>query len=64
MEVESEETHLESIALFVNGQRLSSSSRPLFMRPHTQATYDFVVPGVTNGFVDLEVEATGYYDPL
>jgi hypothetical protein len=64
MEVENETTHLESLRLFVNGAALDATRPALRMGPRTQVAMDFVVPNVTNGFVDVEIEATGWYDPL
>jgi hypothetical protein len=64
MEVENETTHLESLRLFVNGASLGATRPALRMGPQTQVEMGFVVPGVTSEFVDVEVEATGWYDPL
>ena len=64
MEVEDEMTHLESLRVFVHGAALANRVAPLRMGPRTQVAMDFVVPNVTNGFVDVDVEATGWYDPL
>jgi hypothetical protein len=64
IEVENEVTHLESLRLFVNGSPLGAPRSALRMGPHTQVALDFAVPNVTSGFVDVEVEATGWYDPL
>jgi len=63
VEIEREETHLESLVLRVNGRELSRSPA-LRLGPHTEATLSYDVPGVRGGFVDVEVEATGYYDLL
>jgi hypothetical protein len=74
VEIEREATHLDALVLRVNGQRLVASSNALDrddgtelrLGPRTQATVTYRVPGAANpdGFVDVEVEATGYYDPL
>ena len=64
MEVEREVTHLESLRLFVNGASLGTTHSALRMGPRTQVVMDFVVPNVTNGMVDVEIKATGWYDPL
>lgn len=63
-EIEREETHLESLVLRVGGRALARTSPPLRLGPGTQTTMSFAVPGVADGVVDVEVEATGYYDPL
>ncbi len=64
MEVEEEDTHLESLVVRVNGRALAAESLvALELHPHTQATVRYVVEDVAARFVDVEVEATGYYDP-
>jgi hypothetical protein len=64
MEVEEEDTHLEALVIRVNGRALVAESRTaLELHPHTQATLSYLVEDDAVGFVDVEVEATGYYDP-
>jgi len=64
VEIEPEETHLESLVLRANGHvlRSTTSERELRLGPNTQATLSYLVPGVSDGLVDVEVETTGYYD--
>jgi hypothetical protein len=73
VEVEQEQTHLDSLVLRVSGRRLVPAAGSVLARddgaelrlgPHTQATVTYAVPGVTDGVVDVEVSASGYYDPL
>lgn len=70
MEVEQEDTHLDKLVLRMGGKELVPESvlarddgAELRLSPHTQSTVTYTVPGMTSAFVDVEVEATGYYDP-
>jgi len=64
MEVEEEDTHVDALVLRASGHELTPDARTaLDLAPHTQVTLSYIVPGVSSGFVDVEVEATGYYDP-
>lgn len=74
VEIEREETHLDSLVLRVGGRRLVATAGALErddgaeveLGPHTQITATYRVPraAASHGFVDVELEATGYYDPL
>jgi len=69
VEIERERTHLASLVLRANGRRLVATAGALDggdveLGPRTQVTATYRVPGMNEGFVDVEVEATGYYDPL
>jgi len=63
MEVEEEDTHLESLVVRVDGHALRAESHAAVeLRPHTEVTLTYDVPEGAAQLVDVEVEATGYYD--
>lgn len=73
IEVEQEESHLDRLVLRVDGRELVPAPRSALAKddgaevrlgPHTQVTVTYAVPGHADGFVDVELEATGYYLPL
>ncbi len=65
MEVEDETTHLEKLSLRIDDREIAPEkmSRELRLDRGTQATLTFAVPNIVDGYVDVDVIATGYYDP-
>ncbi|HSQ63051.1 MAG TPA: hypothetical protein VLM85_07535 [Polyangiaceae bacterium] len=73
IEIEQEVSHLDRLVLRVDGRELAPAPRSALarddgvevtLRPHTQVSVAYAVPGRSDGFVDVELSATGYYDPL
>jgi hypothetical protein len=74
VEVEREITHLDRLVLRVGGRDLAplgagaalavDDGTEVTLPPRTEVGMTYAVPGVRDGFVDVEVAATGWYDPL
>jgi hypothetical protein len=74
VEVEQEITHLDRLALRWGGHDLApvgagaalarDDGSEVTLPPRTEVGMTYAVPGVRDGFVDVEVVATGWYDPL
>lgn len=70
MEIEDETTHLDALVLRVGDRELrpemalaKDDGVELRLDRGTQSTVTYAAAGMTNGFVDVEIVATGYYDP-
>ncbi len=75
-EAEPEISQLDQLVLEVHGQRLlptrgdsrsalaSADGAGVELRPGTQIDVEYQVPGMGDGFVDVQVVAHGHYDPL